>query len=332
MAKSWEAQTINLDEARLRLTVEEVLQEALGRSVKISTLKHEPSPFATLFPANILHIRLQSGKRISLFLKHLGSEESDHPEKQCPDREIRIYEELLGNDNLPVVKYYGSRWNETSNRREVFLEYIDDWNLKYHELEHWFTAARRLAHLHAHFASQAEMLLACQYLLQFDAVYYYEWADRALLIVADQSAGLAADLEPVVKSYDRVVDVITRQPLTLVHNDPSPKNVIADRSSSPARICLVDWEMAGMGCGLMDLVHLKYGLDRENDQKMREAYGAELAGTGLLPSSPQDLGSLFAACEIHKTVYRLAHSKIWQLPLETVSQWVTEIQEFLGQV
>ena len=332
MAKTWKAQKIDIDEARLRLTVEEVLQEALGRPVVVCTLNHEPSSFATLFPADILHIGLESGEKISLFLKHLGSEESDHPDKQCSDREVRIYDELFRKDDLPIVKYYGSKWNDKTKRRELFLEYIDDWNLKYQELAHWFTAARRLAHFQMYFANQAEKLSDCEYLLRFDDVYLCEWADMALSAVADQSLELATKLEYVVSNYDRIVELLTRQPLTLVHNDISPKNVIADRSSEPARICFIDWEMAGVGCGLMDLVHLKYGLDPLNDKKMCEAYCAELTETGLLPSNQQDLRNLLAACELHKTLYRLAHSKIWELPIETVAQWVIEAEQFFSRV
>jgi thiamine kinase-like enzyme len=330
MAKTWKAQKIKIDEARLRITIEEVFQKALGRSVVVSTLNHEPSSFATLFPADILHIGLQSGKKVSLFLKHLGSEESDHPDKRYPDREVRIYEELLRNDDLPVVRYYGSRRNETTKRCEVFLEYIDDWNLKYHNLEHWFTAARRLANLQAHFANQAERLLDCEFLLRLDAVYLHEWAERALSVLANLSVELAKKLEYVVNNYDQIVKILTRQPLTLVHNDPSPKNVIADRSSRPARICFIDWEMAGVGCGLLDLVHLKYGLDPVNDNKMCKAYCAELSGTGLIPSSEQDLRKLLAAAELHKTLYRLAHSVIWDIPIKMVAQWVIEAEQLLS--
>jgi thiamine kinase-like enzyme len=331
MTKTWEAQKIKIDEARLHLTIEEVLQEALGHPITVSTLNYEPSPFATLFPADILQIKLQGGEGISLFLKHLGSEESDHPDKQCPDREVRIFEELLRNEDLPVVKYYYSKWNGKTKRHELYLEYIDDWNLKYHKLDHWFTAARCLAHFHTFFANQAENLLACEFLLRFDAIYLHDWADRALSIVAYQSVELAKKLEYIVNNYDRIVKVLIRQPLTLVHNDPSPKNVIADRSSSPARICFIDWEMAGVGCGLLDLVHLKYGLDPLNDRKMCEAYCAELTGTGLLPSNQQDLRILLAACELHKTLYRLAHSVIWNLSIETVALWVLESEKIFSQ-
>ena len=254
----------------------------------------------------MLSLTLAGGGEVSLFVKHLGPEEADNPDKQCRDREVRVYEELLAGADLPVARYYGSAWNEATGRREVFLEYVDDWSLKYQPLEHWFTAARRLAGLHAHFAARAGELLACDFLLRLDAGYLHAWAERALATVRDLYPELAAGLEPVVRGYARVADVLGRQPLTLVHNDLSPKNVLADRSSSPARICFVDWELAGVGCGLLDLVHLKYGLGPEDDRRMCAAYRAELAGTGLLPADPREWDALLAACELHKTVYRLA--------------------------
>jgi thiamine kinase-like enzyme len=332
MAKPAQIKSIQLDEARLRLVLQETLQQAMKRPVIVQEFTHKPSPFATLFPADILKIKLQDGRKLSLFLKHLGDEQSQHPEKQRRDREIRIYEKLFTGDNLPVVKFFGSRWNETTNRFEVFLEYIDDWNLKYHSLEHWFTAARRLAHLHAHFATITNKLLASDFLLRFDANYFNEWANKALSEVASQSYDLAAKLKTIVQNYDRVIDLLLQQPITLVHNDPSPKNVIADRSSNPARICFVDWEMAGIGCGLLDLVHLKYGLDGGSDQEMRNAYCSELAGTDLLPATQAGLDRLFAACELHKTIYRLAFSTKWQLPFEKVARWVDETQVFFARV
>src|SRR5262245_22899727 len=323
---------VNRDETCLLLTLERFLQVGKRCGVKVSGIKSEPSPFATLFPAEVLTVSLGNEDEVSFFVKHLGSEQSDHPDKQCRDREILVYEKLLQKDHLPAVKYYGSRWNEMTKRREVFLEYIDDWNLKYHDLEHWFTAARRLAHLHAYFATRAGRVSDCDFLLRLDDRYLCEWANRALSVVADQSAELATELACVVDNYKRVAEVLIRQPLTLVHNDLAPKNVIADRSSSPARICFIDWEMAGVGCGLMDLVHLKYGLDPVNDQKMCTAYCEELAGTDLLPPDPQSRNSLFAACEVHQIIYLLAHSKSWQLPIAKVAQWVMEAEQFMARI
>jgi len=320
-----------MDEVTLRVTVAELLEEAWRRPVNVISLQRRPSPFATLFPAEVLSISLEGGDRFSLFLKHLGSEQADHPDKQCRDREIRIYEELLRDKDLPVVRYYGWRWDETTKRRELFLEYIDDYKLEWHELEHWFTAAHRLAYLHAHFAQRVEKLLACDFLLRFDSTYFMEWANRALCTVGNQSVELATKLEPIVQRCSRIADLLSGQSLTLVHNDLAPKNALANTSHSPARICFVDWEMAGVGCGLLDLVHLNYGFKAAEDRKMRSIYCAELAGTGLLPSSARDLKSLFAACALHKGLYRLAGSQSRGVGVKRVARWVSEVQHHFAQ-
>jgi hypothetical protein len=107
--------------------------------------------------------------------------------------------------------------------------------------------------------------------------------------------------------------------------------VLADRSHRPARICFVDWELAGIGCGLLDLVHLKHGLDAAHDRAMREAYLAEVEGTGLLPSSRQELHRLFVACELHHTLYRLAHLDRWRLPPVRAAEWVAEARELIRE-
>jgi aminoglycoside phosphotransferase (APT) family kinase protein len=327
-----EPRTITPADLRLRHTVERLLGAAEGRPVRVTALRRAPSPFASLFPAEVLSVSLQGGGERSLFVKHLGPEQADHPDKQRRDREVRIYEELLGADGLPVVRYYGSAWDEASGRRQVFLEHVADWDLRYQGLEHWFTAARSLARLHAHFAGRAGQLSACDFLLRLDAHYLRRWAERAVDVVGGYATDLAAALAPVVAGYGRVGEVLARQPATLVHNDLAPKNVLADRAHRPARICLIDWEMAGVGCGLLDLVDLKYGLDPASDRAMCASYRAALEGSRLLPDDPAEMDRLLAACELHKTAYRLAHSRSWRLPLDTVARWVGEAGQLLARV
>jgi hypothetical protein len=65
---------------------------------------------------------------------------------------------------------------------------------------------------------------------------------------------------------------------------------------------------------------------------MSEAYCAELAGTGLLPPDRRELDRLLAACELHKTLYRLARWRAWQVPGERVVQWVAEAERLRVRV
>jgi aminoglycoside phosphotransferase (APT) family kinase protein len=327
MSATAAARSVRVDEARLRVAIERTLARVEGGSPRITAMRCEPSPFASLFPADVISLSLDDGNERSFFVKHLGSEQADHPEKQCRDREIRIYEELLADRDLPVVRYYGSEWDESTKRRAVFLEYVADWDLRYQALPYWYTVSQQLAALHAHFAARVERLTLCAFLLRFDADYLHEWAERALDIVAGYESDLAAELSDVVRGYGRVADILRRQPLTLVHNDLAPKNVLIDRSRSPTRVAFVDWEMAGIGCGLLDLVDLTYGLDPVSDERMRLAYCGGLAGTGLLPDQDDELDRLFSACRLHKIMHRLAHSTSWRLPSDRVRSWVTEARQ-----
>jgi hypothetical protein len=313
----------------LQPLLERMLAKVHGNSTVVSGWRREPSSFAVrgLFPIDVLHVSLAGGREVAVFVKHLGPEQADHPDKQCRDREQRVYENLLVGDGLPVPRYYGSRWNAATHRCEVYLEYIGDWSLKYQDLDNWFPAARRLAQLHVYFLRRAVELSSCDYLLRLDAQYFRRWAERAQTAVARQAPGSADELASVVTAYGPVADTLARQPVTLVHNDLSPKNVLADRSYRPARICFVDWEMAGIGCGLLDLVHLKHGLDPADDRAMCEAYLAEVEGIGLLPSNQHELRRLFVACELHHTLYRLAHVGSWRLPQGRAAEWVAEARE-----
>jgi hypothetical protein len=313
--------------------LERLLAKANGASAKVIDFRREPSPFAVrgLFPIEVLHVSLAGGSEAALFVKHLGPEQADHPDKQCRDREPRVYEELLAEDGLPVPRYYGSRWNPVTRRRELYLEYVGDWSLKYQDLDNWFPAARRLARLHARFLNGAVELSACDYLLRLDAPYFRGWAQRALTSVAAQEPRLTGELASVVKTFGPVAETLARQPATLVHNDLSPKNVLADRAHQPPRICFVDWEMAGVGCGLLDLVHLKHGLEPADDRAMYEAYVVAAEGTGLLPPSQRERRQLLVACELHQTLYRLAHIGNWRLPPGRTAGWVAEARTLIDR-
>ena len=306
--------------------VEAVLSEAFGTPVGVAAVQTEPIPLPSVFPADLVSVALADGTGLSLFVKHLGNEQADHPDKQDRQREVRVYDSLLRDPGLPVPRYYGSRWNAATQHTDVYLEYVPDWSLKYTDLEHWFTAARRLAHLQAHFGVQTERLLGCDFLLRLDAAYFCAWAERALSAVIRHAPQLAPRLETVVCRYTSIAELLGRQPLTLVHNDLAPKNVLAHRAWSPARICLVDWEMAGLGCGALDIVHLKYGLDPTAEHRMRTEYCAELVETGLLPTHPREVERLFAACEAHQTMCRLAYFDRWGTPPARVAEWVREVE------
>lgn len=312
--------------------LEALLAKALRRPVGIEHLRREPGQFVTGFPSEILHLSLHGGEELSIFLKYFDFEIANNPDRSCQEREIEIYQELLGEDNLPAVKCYGSRWNAVTRKQELFLEYLSDWRLEWQKFEHWPTAARRLAHLHAHFRTRAEKLNRCGFLLRLDDAYFRRWIDQALDVVATYDGSFVGDLMPVARSYDRVVELLVNQPLTLVHNDASPQNILVDASRNPARICIVDWEMAGIGPGLVDLAFLKYGFDPARDEVLCDAYRAGLSEVSITPPAQREFQRQLAACEMHRVVYLLAGSQSWKSPKENVVEWVAEARQLISKL
>jgi aminoglycoside phosphotransferase (APT) family kinase protein len=315
------------------ITIDASLEKLLGhlgtQPADVASVTRTPSRFATLFPADVVTIALRSGDRLSVFVKRLGSEQADHPDKRCRDREVRVYEELLREAGLPVPRFYGWEWDAENGRQELFLEHVDDWDLRYQQLEYWLAAARALARLHGWFAERRDLLGSLPFLLRIDEVYVRAWAIRAVDAVGSISPPLGTRLQRAVKGIGPAAALLARMPPTLLHNDLSPKNVIADRSVSPARICFVDWELAGFGCGPLDLVHLRYGLEPADASRLWSAYCAELAGADVLPRDGEE-EAVLAACELHKTLYRLAHVHQWRLPATRIEEWVTEVERLLS--
>jgi len=252
--------------------------------------------------------------------------QSDHPEKQCRDREVGVYRDLFRDAAQPVPAFVGSRWDARTERYDLILEYVDGWNLKYHGVERWVDAARALGRLQAHFVGS--VLLDHPALLRFDRPTLVESARRALSSVRIAYAELAGRLRAVVTRYEAGIDLIAAQPVTLVHNDCSPKNVLAADGS---RICIVDWELAGVGCGLVDLMHLRYGLDAAGCEAMFAAYCEAVAGTDLLPP-PGERVPLVAACELERLLHKLWRSRFWNTPAADVAGWLDEAEQHAARL
>ncbi len=328
-SKSWRPDDIEVDEATLGASVARALTERCGRPVRVTSLVRRPSPYATVFPADVVEVRLADGGAKTLFVKYLGTEEGDHPDKLGPEREIGLYRDILDGEGLPVVRCYGAPWDTRLGRYQLLLEHVNDWNLKYHDLSAWYRAAHELGRLHAWFAQRVPMLEKCGVLTRLDGAYVWGWARRAGEEAARRGPILRNRLQDLLRGYHPVPATLEAAPATLVHNDLSPKNVIADRSQEPPRICLVDWESAGIGCGLLDLTNLSYGLDEEAQTRMRESYRTGLTAAGAEAPEGNDVARQALASEAHKALWRLAHCGVWDLPEKAVHGFAAEAEAAL---
>ena len=273
----------------------------------------------------MLEIELSSGGTMPVFVKRLGEEQASHPDKQRRDRELLLYTRLFASTELPVPRCLGVERDPASGAVELYLEYLAGLDLRYRDLEHWCRAARRLADLHRYFAERADALAVSDFLLTLDANYCEAWAQRAVAEVAELYPNTAGRLARLLACVDPAIELLVAQPTTLVHNDLSPKNVMSVTGSGAARVALVDWELAGVGCGALDLVHLAYGLDAEAHRRLCDAYWQRLEGSGLAPRDADARDALLAACELQKTVYRLAHATALGSDEDTVIAWIEQL-------
>jgi thiamine kinase-like enzyme len=322
---------IERDPARLTKTVQDMLSDLLHRPVVVEQLSRSASRFAARLPAEVVTVKLRSGEKHMLFLKSLGDEESDHPDKQRRDRELLVYGDLFSGRALPVPGWVGGGWNDAIGRYDLYLEHIDDWSLRYQDLEYWYLAADRLGDLHRAFARAREDLTASEYLLRFDAAHFEAWAHRAVEAVRGQSTHLGRRHERVVRAFHKGGELLAAQPPTLVHNDLSAKNVLVDRSARPTRVCFIDWEMAGIGCGLLDLAHLKYGFGPAQEARLCATYYEAVRESDVLPSQ-EELTAVMAACEIHETNVRLWSSPRWSLPEGRLEEWVSDTEAAIEKI
>lgn len=323
---------VGRDPAQLTTTVQAMLSHLLRRPVVVDQLSRSPSPFASRVPAEVVTAQLRDDSTYKLFLKSVGDEDADHPDKQRRDRELLVYADLFAGRALPVPRWAGGGWNPSIGRHDLYLEHIDDWDLRYQSLDYWYLAAGRLGDLHRAFARSRKDLVARDYLPRFDAAYFNAWGRRALAVVQRQSARLGRRHERVLTAFRAGAELLAVQPPTLVHNDLSAKNVLVDRSQKPARVCFVDWELAGIGCGLLDLVHLKYGLPATEAAALCASYYEAVRGADVLPSKEEELMAVLAACEIHETNVRLWCSAQWSLPADRLEEWVSDTEAAVGRI
>ena len=293
---------------------------------RVTAVRRRPNPYATLSPTERLELELSSGEAFAVFVKRLGVRQPGHPDKREREREPLLYESLLADPGLPVPRCLGVGRDGAGRAQELYLEHLDGLDLRYRGLEHWYAAAARLADLHRRFAARGKLGRGRDFLLALDERYFRKWAERAVAATAAIHDGAAARLARLAERLDPAAALLAAQPPTLVHNDLSPKNAMAAEHLEPPRIAFVDWELAGAGCGALDVVHLAHGLDPEARRRLFDAYWLRLEGSPLAIEDRGERAALLAACELHKTLYRLAHATSLGSDAATVGRWVEEAE------
>lgn len=291
------------------------LQDLLQRPVR--TLARRAHPYGSSHAIEDVAVTFDDGPPLELVFKDVMAPEAHasaaKPQQQRdPERELEAYREVLGPAGLDVAYCYGAI--AEPGRRWLILESVHGvplWQVA--EDAAWDQAARWLAGLHAQPVPARSM-----HLLRYEEARLHLRLERALALT------LPGALDGVAAVWERVVKRLASWPPAIVHGDFHPSNILVQhRERATSRIRPVDWELAGIGAGLLDLAALTSGAWSVGErERIALAYGRALPPH--LRPAPADLLDALAHCRIFVAVQWLGWSADWSPPSEHAHDWLAE--------
>jgi thiamine kinase-like enzyme len=307
------------------------IRDALEQMVscRIRALERRPSPFRSSFVLEELDVRLEDGTRLQLVLKRLewaalleAARDAKPVFLQEPMREIQVYRNILAGFRLGTAICYGAVIDPKIDRYWLFLEKVPGTELyQLGDFSAWQQAARWLAGLHSRFFGRAENLMRMAPLLRHDADFYRRWLERAREFSRSRTMTDSArqQIEWLARRYDRVIDRLTALPVTLIHGEFYASNILI-QEAPPYRVCPIDWEMAAVGPGLMDLAALTAGnWNAQERTALAEAYRSRLAGRA---GPGHDFLVLLDHCRLQTAIQWLGWSPDWSPPPQQAQDWL----------
>lgn len=299
---------------------------------RITGLERHRSEYSSSFSIELLEVTFQNGKVLPIVFKNLSKNsmlrEARAVKNQVlydPEREISVYRSILSDCDLNTAKFYGSAVNRGTDQYWLFIEKVPGLEIyKIGEFEIWLQVARWLAKMHAKFGNRVEELQGKASLLQYDRDYYMLWPDRAVAFSRHQAPGIRVTLEKLLSRYDRVIDRLLQLPPTLLHGDFYASNILAQQLDNKLRICPVDWDMAALGPGYIDLAALISGQWSESE---RNALVKAYLGTKLTDKARIDI----ACCQLHLAILWLGWSPEWHPPKEHQQDWLGQAVELVEE-
>ena len=328
-----------IDFAELRPALDALLTRYRGTPAPITNLRRRLSGYSSSYTIENLAVELADGTHLQLVLKNLSPGSVLQTAKKIrpgflyhPRNEIITYQQILAPQALGTPICYGAVEHPARDQYWLFLERVNGpllWQVAGGET--WNDAARWLARLHTAFPDAARQRENphWQHLLHHDTAFYQIWPVRAAEFVGQRN--LAADpatqtrFRQLLDGYSQVIDRLVSLPVHFIHGEFYPSTVLVEVDTAPHRICPVDWEMASLGPGLMDLATLTSGDWKETDQfAMISAYRDALCRLGSATLTLPAMIEAVDYCRLHLAVQLLGWSADWHPPERHAQNWFSE--------
>jgi len=295
------------DDEALRRWLQSSLLGRPDPAPEIVSLQRRPVAEDTSYPCEIITMTLAGGATSEIFLKIFVRPDSPSDDISLRyERELRVYRDVLEGANLGTPSFRGSL--RSPERSWLALEFVPGDRLHWRDSTLFIAAAAWLARMQAHFAAHPEHLGETSFLIRHDAAFFRFHADEALHAVSQLSPVLAERLAQVLEDYDRNIEVMTRDPATLIHGSFSKHDILVETSGDPPRLCPIDWEEAGLGSPFYDLAFLTDGWKPPTLDRMWDAYRDEFARHRLDRPNWDRLHLLVPCFRLHKILMTLGKS------------------------
>ncbi len=334
----------------LQAALQSALDQHFHTSRAIVALTRRPSEYRTSFPLEEIDVTLAGGERLSLLYKEVRWESlSENARRAKPEflydslRELLVYRHVLSRSKHETATFYGPLQIERQPARiGLFLEKVVAKELyQIGELPLWCEAARWLARFHATFSDTWKELSPdiTSHLLVWTPEGLRRFRERAEQFVQPKlSTDEGRTFRNVVAVHEQAIERLTQLPPTLLHGEFYASNVLVDETRTPGRVCPIDWEMAGIGPGLLDLSALVAGdwtnADRDTITRAYfDEWQSQIMQSQKMLTQETRFGNFnhFAEnllyCRLHLAMQWLGWSDDWSPPTEHRHNWLGEAFE-----
>ena len=304
--------------------------EWVGRGCTIAQLTTTPGVYPSSFGIEDVGVKFSDGSEARLVLKDLSPGAVPAAARGVkpgflvdPRREIETYRNVLGPFDIGAPKMVGAVADEAAGCYLLLLEAargVPLWQVG--EMEAWRAAARWLARTHARFTGVAGGVVGAARLLRYDEHYYARWLGRAESAVAAMLASERGGRR-VVRVYASIITELLALPATFIHGEFHASNVLVEVLPASVTVTPLDWEMAALAPGLMDLADLTAGKWTAGQREsLAGAYRDALATCGAPPVANFDRA--LDCCRLHRAVQWLSWSRGWSPPQAHAQDWLGE--------
>jgi hypothetical protein len=321
----------------LRTALESELTAFFARPVRIAELRRSASAYRSSFALEDLVVVLEDGAQLALVFKDLDPKALSDEGRRAkpgflhnPRRELEAYRLILPARPLEAATLYGAVVEPRQGRYWLFLQKVPGVELYQCGFDTWRELARWLARFHDAYADDDALQARLKEALRYDGNYYHTWLRRAQSFLAEAALPVATRqaFARLAGGYDEVVARLLALPYTVIHGEFFASNVLAQETERGPRFCPIDWEMAALAPGLVDLAALVSGSWREEEKlELAMAYYEATTAQSVMPGWPASAEAFLAAldcCRLHLAIQWLGWSNDWSPPAEHAQDWLAE--------